>query len=97
MITSEKPPAGNVYGQSSGQRALTAFLLAGIFVLAGSPAAMAALSASANKTIPITSDIPPPCRGEKPGPCPYYYVEQPFRQDTSILSNTNIIPQSSTA
>ena len=103
MITSEAPPAGGisrrVYGHSSYQRALMAipaFLLAGVFVFAGSPAVAAAPSASADKTITITWDVPPPCWGDKPGPCPYYYVEQPFRQYTSIPGNQNITPQSST-
>ena len=103
MITSEAPPAGgisrSVYGHSSCQRALMAipaFLLASVFVFAASPAAAAAPSASADKTITITWDVPAPCRGDKPGPCPYYYVEQPSRQYTSIAGKQSITPQSST-
>lgn len=76
MITTETPPPGGtprgVPGQRSHKRAkivVPAFLLATVFIFIGAPTATAA-TVFANSMRAFGD--PPPCRGDKPGVCPYY-------------------------
>jgi len=80
MITAETPPAGGtprgIRGRPSHQRAKVAiqtFFLAAAFFFTGAPSAAADAMFANGMT---SSWEPPPCRGDKPGVCPYYY-DQP--------------------
>jgi hypothetical protein len=100
MITTAMPPTGEaskgVHGQPSRTFAkivIPAFLLAAVLSLAGSPAAMAT-SVFASADTAALSD-PLPCRGDKPGVCPYYYSDQPGKQSNQQPDERRTSPGSS--
>lgn len=82
MIPAKRPTNGttrSVAGRSRRKRAviaLPALLLATAFTLAATPSATAA-PAFANGSVATFSD---PCRGQKPGVCPNYSIDQPNQQ-----------------
>lgn len=97
MITTETPPTGGTPGGAQDRRSyklakivIPAFLLVAVFTFTGAPTAMTVTVLSskavlANNTV-FANNIttfwdPPPCRGDKPGVCPYFYqLDQPGRQ-----------------
>lgn len=87
MITTEMPARGtprSVPGWSSRKHVkivIPAFLLTAMATFTVTPAAAAAtMYANDNAT---ASWEPPPCRGDKPGICPYYYLNRPGQPNTN--------------
>lgn len=102
MITTETPSIGEtprgVHGGWSHRRAkvvVPVFLLTAVFIFTGAPTATAA-AIFANNDIAVTWD-PPPCRGDKPGVCPYYYLDQPDRNISTPSDEQNATLESSTS
>jgi hypothetical protein len=106
VITTEIPPTGGaskgVHGHPSRKLAkiiIPAFLLAAALSLAGSPAAMAAGAFSSGNMTALSERLPclepPPCRGDKPGVCPYYYSDQPSKPSTNQGGKRGTAPDSS--
>ena len=84
MITTERSPGSGTphgaHGQPSRKRAkivILTFLLASLFIFTAAPSATAVAFTNSNMS---TFWGPPPCRGDKSGICPYYYVNRPDRQ-----------------
>jgi hypothetical protein len=87
MITAEIPPASGAprgaHAQSSRKRiAIATLLLTAAFVVTGAPTAAAAPVLAGNHVM-FASDPPPPCRGDKPGVCPYLPSTQLNEQTTA--------------
>jgi hypothetical protein len=100
MITTEMPPTEGtpqgVHGQARYRRAVIiapAILLTAVFISTGAPAATAAaVFISNNATV---AGEPPPCRGDKPGICPYYYFDQQNKQNTTLADEQSVTLESS--
>jgi hypothetical protein len=98
MITTEVSPddgtSRRVHGQPSRKGAkivVPAILLTSVFLFTGAPSATAA--ALTNSNMPASWE-PPPCRGDKPGICPYYYLNHPDRQITNQLDRQHTTSES---
>jgi hypothetical protein len=73
-----------IHGHPAHKRAkvvVPAFLLAAVFIFTGAPSATAAAMFANSHT--MASWEPPPCRGDKPGVCPYYYLNYLDRQSAT--------------
>lgn len=100
MIATAMPPTGEaskgVHGQPSRtftKVVIPAFLLTAVLSLAGSPAVMAASVFSSGDTAALSEPLP--CRGDKPGVCPYYYSDQSGKQSTQQPDERRTPPGSS--
>ncbi len=101
MITTETPAFGatprGVHGGWLHRRAkvvVPVFLLTAAFIFTGAPTATAAAMFTNNNIAAAWN--PPACRGDKPGVCPYYYLDQPDRNVRTTSDEQNPTFKSST-